>query len=93
LLWRANNGFLLRDGWSIEAAKPACSVQHDAAGRRSSGIGRTLRGVATVSGKSAKSCQAPFAKIFLFFRMANQVYKSDVPCPQEGRFAIVTNVG
>jgi hypothetical protein len=24
-------------------------------------------------GKSAKSCQAPFAKIFLFFRMANQV--------------------
>jgi hypothetical protein len=23
-------------------------------------------------GKSAKSCQTPFAKIFLFFRMANQ---------------------
>jgi hypothetical protein len=45
------------------------------------------------TGKSAKTCQAPFAKIFLFFRMANQVYKPDIPCPQEGRFAIVTNVG
>jgi hypothetical protein len=25
------------------------------------------------TGKSAKTCQAPFAKIFLFFRKANQV--------------------
>jgi hypothetical protein len=26
----------------------------------------------TKQGKSAKTCQAPFVKIFLFFRMANQ---------------------
>jgi hypothetical protein len=25
--------------------------------------------------------------------MANQGYKPDIPCPQKGRFAIVTNVG
>jgi hypothetical protein len=40
-----------------------------------------------------KSCQAPFAKIFLFSADPNQLHIQGVPCPQEGRFAIVTDVG
>jgi hypothetical protein len=40
-----------------------------------------------------KSCQAPFAKIFLFSPDPNQMHIQGVPCPQEGRFAIVTDVG
>src|SRR5882757_4562389 len=44
------------------------------------------------TGKSVKSRQAPFAKIFLFFRSANQAI-STLSCPERGALAIVTNVG
>src|SRR3954467_4291483 len=47
------------------------------------------------TGKSvrhADSCPAPPAKIFLFFRIANQRYMIPIPSCSEGR-AHVTNVG
>ena len=37
--------------------------------------------------------QAPNSKIFCFSETPNQRYHSRVSCPQEGRFAIVTDVG
>jgi hypothetical protein len=40
-----------------------------------------------------KSCQAPKSKIFCFCRRANQFTDSHCPVPQEGRFAIVTDIG
>jgi hypothetical protein len=40
-----------------------------------------------------RPCPAPFAKIFRFRRRANQFYESRRPVPNEGRFAIVTDVG
>jgi hypothetical protein len=44
------------------------------------------------TGKSAKTCLAPHAKIFLFFRNENQTICSQSR-PTEGRFAIVTDAG
>jgi hypothetical protein len=45
-------------------------AEHQAA---SCGALRRIRGTTALTGKSAKTCQAPFAKIFLFFGKANQV--------------------
>ena len=38
-----------------------------------------------------KSCQAPKAKIFSLYISVNQNYSYAVPCPYEGRLAIVTD--
>jgi hypothetical protein len=38
-------------------------------------------------------CPAPFAKIFLFIRIPNQVYIFRRPAPLRGARAIVTNAG
>jgi hypothetical protein len=45
-----------------------------------------------LSGKSAKTCQALFKKIFRYACRANQWLKSARLTRQEGRLAIVTNV-
>jgi len=44
------------------------------------------------TGKSAKTCPAPCAKIFRLTRRANQRYQLARPARREGRFAIVTSV-
>jgi hypothetical protein len=53
------------------------SAAHHAAGcgalRRILGTPLASLALETKSGKSAKTCQAPFSKIFLFFGKANQV--------------------
>jgi hypothetical protein len=54
--------------------------------RQISPTGKSLRIIRNES-------QAPFAKIFLFSPDPNQMHIQGVPCPQEGRFAIVTDVG
>ena len=43
-------------------------------------------------GLAVGACPAPFAKIFLFFRNANQAICSP-SCPTEGRLEIVTDAG
>ncbi|MDP3074478.1 hypothetical protein [Bradyrhizobium sp.] len=40
-----------------------------------------------------KTCQAPRAKIFLFYRIENQAISLRIPSHQEGRFANVTDAG
>jgi hypothetical protein len=45
-----------------------------------------------LSGKSAKTCPALSEKIFCFYWRPNQRRDGRIPHPQEGRFAIVTNV-
>jgi hypothetical protein len=45
-----------------------------------------------LSGKSAKTCQYPYMKIFRFCCRANQWLNSARLTRQEGRLAIVTNV-
>jgi hypothetical protein len=50
------------------APRRKCGALHSIRGTR-----LALLALETKKGKSAKTCQAPFAKIFLFFRMANQV--------------------
>jgi hypothetical protein len=47
----------------------------------------------STTGKSAKTCQAPRAKIFLFSSTANQGHNSRHPVPTRGALAIVANVG
>jgi hypothetical protein len=46
-----------------------------------------------LTGKSPKSCQSPFKKIFCFSEIANQVHIFTIPSHQEGRYAIVTFAG
>ena len=46
-----------------------------------------------LAGKSAICCPAPFAKIFCFPCGPNHLFVSRHPVPNEGRFAIVTDVG
>ena len=43
--------------------------------------------------KSAKSKSSPFVKNILIFRNGKSVYIFGHPVPQEGRFAVVTDVG
>jgi hypothetical protein len=45
------------------------------------------------TGKSAKTCPAPLAKIFCFSESANRSISASVPSHSEGRFAIVTDAG
>jgi hypothetical protein len=45
------------------------------------------------TGKSLIFYPAPFAKIFRFALYPNQIYIDCRPVPNEGRFAIVTDVG
>jgi hypothetical protein len=45
------------------------------------------------TGKSAKTCPAPFAKIFGFSETANHLYNPRRPVPLEGRLEIVTDSG
>ena len=45
------------------------------------------------TGKSAKTCPVPFAKIFRFSEDANHPYKPRRPVPLEGRLEIVTDAG
>ena len=45
------------------------------------------------TGKSAKTCPAPFAKIFLFFRNANQAISIAIPSHRRGALRNVTSAG
>jgi hypothetical protein len=45
------------------------------------------------TGKSAKTCLAPFAKIFWFSEHPNHLISAAIPARTEGRIAIVTDVG
>jgi hypothetical protein len=45
------------------------------------------------TGKSLKTCPALYIKIFRFALTPNHPYNSAIPRPQEGRIAIVTDVG
>jgi hypothetical protein len=68
---QSRDPFFSRDGergpWISSAPRRNCGAL-----RRIRGTRLALLALETKKGKSAKSCQAPFAKIFLFFRMANQ---------------------
>jgi hypothetical protein len=44
-------------------------------------------------GQYAAASVQPFSKNILIFRIRKSVHISIVSCPQEGRFAVVTNVG
>ncbi|HEX3114740.1 MAG TPA: hypothetical protein VHQ48_04640, partial [Bradyrhizobium sp.] len=45
------------------------------------------------TGKSLTACPAPFAKIFLFFRNANQRYIVSCPVPPGGALRNVIDAG
>ena len=53
----------------------------------------TTRPPISLTGKSLKTCLAPFAKIFLFCSDPNHLYIHHRLVPLEGRFAVVTNAG
>ena len=79
-------------GWRDSAA---CISSGDwaAAGARKRWPSHSGRSHSAMSGKSAKTCQARFAKIILLPCRANHLYRLAPSRPSEGRIAIVTYVG
>ena len=55
--------------------------------------GSTHPAICCLTGKTLNSCPAPFAKIFTFPFYPNHFYIPRRPVPNEGRIAIVTDVG